>query len=171
MRGEQRHISPTTTAPCIVPLDLAQRRKLLVRACGWLGLGGIPIVVCCIYGPLAINWLVPATASLLVAVLSGVFIALVDSALMSVLIFGLTLLHEGIIGTAVQTTEIVHTPAWSMLTTHLGVRAERAGCLRAATPTLVRTIQSGKLHIITYSPRARMLWACSVIDQTEASRA
>jgi hypothetical protein len=168
---EQRHISPTTTAPWIVPLDRAQRRKLLVRASGWLGLGGIPIVVCGIYGPLAINWLVPATDNLLVAMLSGVFIALVDSALMSVLLFGLTLLQEGITGTAVQTAEIVHAPGRSMLVTQRSIRAERAGRLRAATPTLVSTVRSGQLHTITYSPRARMLWACSVIDQTEASRA
>jgi len=167
---EQRHISPTTPAPWSVPLDHAQRRTLLVRASGWLGLGGIPIVVCCIYGPLAISWLVPATDNLLVAVLSGVLIALVDSALMSVLIFGLTLLQEGISGTAVQTTEIVQAPARSFLATHRSVHAERAGRLRAATPTLVRTIRSGQLHTITYSPRAGMLWACSVIDQTEASR-
>jgi hypothetical protein len=58
-----------------------------------------------------------------------------------------------------------------MLAAPLAVRAERAGYLRAATPTLVSTVRSGQLYTITYSPRARMLWACSVIDQTKASRA
>ncbi len=105
-----------------------------MHASSWIGLGGILVSFSCIYGPLAIDWLVPATSGLLMALVVGTAVALVDVAEVWVLLFGLALLQEALFGSAIQATETLD-------------------------------------KAITYSPRARMLWACSVIDQTEASRA
>ena len=80
MIEEQRHSSPTTTTQRMVPLARAQRRRLLVHAISWIGLGGILVSFSCIYGPLAIDWLIPAISGLVVALVVGIVVALVDVA-------------------------------------------------------------------------------------------
>jgi len=167
---EQRHSNPTMTDQRMVPLNYSQRRRLLVHAIGWLGLGGILVAFSCIYGPLAINWLLPATSGLLMALMVGIVIALVDVAEVWVLLFGLALLQEALFGSAIQATETLER-AQSLLPTPYTLRGVQIGRLRAATSELLVVMHPGERHSITYSPRARMLWACSVIDQTEASRA
>ncbi len=167
---EQRHSSPTTTTQRMVPLARAQRRRLLVHASSWIGLGGILVSFSCIYGPLAIDWLIPATSGLLMALVVGTAVALVDVAEVWVLLFGLALLQEALFGSAIQATETLD-KAQSLLTAPHTLCGVQIGRLRAATPELLIVVRPGERHSITYSPRARMLWACSVIDQTEASRA
>jgi hypothetical protein len=167
------HEPPDTISPrneqLMVPLDRAQRRRLLVHAIGWLGLGGILVAFSCIYGPLAINWLLPATSGLLMALMVGIVIALVDVAEVWVLLFGLALLQEALFGSAIQATETLDR-AQSLLPIPYTLRGVQIGRLRAATSELLVVTHPGERHSITYSPRARMLWACSVIDQTEASQ-
>ena len=168
------HELPDTNSPQnyqrMVPLDRAQRRRLLVYAINWIGLGGILVSFSCIYGPLAIDWLVPATSGMVVALVVGIVVALVDVAEVWVLLFGLTLLQEALFGSAIQATETLDR-AQSLLVAPRTLCGVQIGRLRAATPELLIVVRSGERHIITYSPRARLLWACTVIDQTEASRA
>ena len=153
----------------MAPLDRAQRRKLLVHAISWIGLGGILVSFSCIYGPLAIDWLIPATSGLVVALVVGIVVALVDVAEVWVLLFSLALLQEALFGSAIQAIETLGS-AQSLLTAPRTFCSVQIGRLRAATPELLIVVRPGERHSITYSPRARMLWACSVIDQTEASR-
>jgi hypothetical protein len=168
------HELPDTNSPQnyqrMVPLDRAQRRRLLVHAISWIGLGGILVSFSCIYGPLAIDWLIPATSGLVVALVVGIVVALVDVAEVWVLLFGLALLQEALFGSAIQAIETLDS-AQSLLTAPRTFCGVQIGRLRAATPELLIVVRPGERHSITYSPRARMLWACSVIDQTEASRA
>jgi len=166
---EQRHSSPTTTTQRMVPLARAQRRRLLVHASSWIGLGGILVSFSCIYGPLAIDWLIPATSGLLMALVVGIVVALVDVAEVCMLLFGLALLQEALFGSAIQATETLDR-AQSLLPIPYTLRGVQIGRLRAATSELLVVMHPGERHSITYSPRARMLWACSVIDQTEASQ-
>ena len=154
----------------MVPLDRAQRRRLLMHAISWIGLGGILVAFSCIYGPLAINGLLPATSGLLMALIIGIVIALVDVAEVWVLLFGLALLQEALFGSAIQATETLDR-AQSLLPAPRTLRGVQIGRLRAATPELLIVVRPGERHSVTYSPRARILWACSVIDQTEASQA
>jgi len=154
----------------IVPLDRAQRRRLLVHASIWIGLGGILVSLSCIYGPLAIDWLIPATSGLVMALVVGIVVALVDVAEVWVLLLGLALLQEALFGSAIQTTETLDRPQ-SLLPTLRTLRGVQIGRLRVATPELLVVMRPGERHTITYSPHARMLWTCSVIEQTEASRA
>jgi hypothetical protein len=168
------HELPDTISPRndqrMVPLERAQRRRLLVHAINWIGFGGILVAFSCIYGPLAIDWLLPATSGLLMALMVGIVIALVDVAEVWVLLFGLALLQEALFGNAIQVTETLD-QAQSLLAAPHTLCGVQIGRLRAATPELLIVVRPGERHRITYSPRARILWACSVIDQTEASRA
>jgi hypothetical protein len=154
----------------MVPLDRAQRRRLLVHAINWIGFGGILVAFSCIYGPLAIDWLLPATSGLLMALIVGIVIAVVDVAEVWVLLFGLALLQEALFSSAIQATETLDR-AQSLLPAPRTLCGVQVGRLRAATPELLIVVRLGERHSITYSPRARILWACSVIDQTEASQA
>jgi len=153
-----------------VPLNYSQRRRLLVHAISWIGLGGILVSFSCIYGPLAIDWLLPATSGLLAALVVGILVALVDIAEVCIFLFGLALLQEAVFGSAIQTTETLDR-AQSLLTAHHTLCGVQIGRLRAATPELLVVVRPGERHSITYSPRAHIPWACSVIDQTEASQA
>ncbi len=170
MIEEQRHSNPTMTDQRMVPLNYSQRRRLLVHAIGWIGFGGILVSFSCLYGPLAIDWLLPATSGLLVALVVGIVVALVDIAEVCIFLFGLVLLQEALFGSAIQTTETLDR-ARSLLPTPRTLCGVQIGRLRVATPEVLVVMRPGERHSITYSPRARMLWACSVIDQTEASRA
>jgi hypothetical protein len=165
------HKLPDTISPRndqrMVPLDRAQRRRLLVHAISWIGLGGILVSFSCIYGPLAIDWLVPATSGLVVALVVGIVVALVDVAEVWLLLFGLALLQEALFGSAIQATETLDR-AQSLVTAPHTLHGMQIGRLRAATPELLIVVRPGGRHSITYSPHARILWACSVIDQTEA---
>ena len=154
----------------MVPLDRAQRRRLLVHASNWLGLGGILVSFSCIYGPQAIDWLISARSGLAVALTVGIVVALVDVAEVWMLLFGLALLQEAVFGNAIQATETLDR-AQSLLAAPHTLCGVQIGRLRAATPELLIVVRPGARHRITYSPRARMLWACSVIDQPEANRA
>ena len=85
------------------------------------------------------------------------------------LLFGLTLLQEALFGSAIQATETL-VKAQSLLTAPHTFCGVQIGRLHAATPQLLIVVRPGERHSITYSPRARLLWACIVIDQPEASR-
>jgi hypothetical protein len=115
MAEEQHQIDVGTTDQRIVPLDRSQRRRLLVRAIGWIGSGGILVSLSCLYGPLALNWLLPATSGLLVALVVGTAVALADVAEVWILLFGLGLLQEALFGSAIQATETLNEPNRSCL--------------------------------------------------------
>ena len=168
MAEQQHQIDVGTTDQRMVPLDSRQRRRLLVRAIGWIGSGGMLVSLSCLYGPRALNWLLPATSALLVALVVGTAVALIDMAEVWILLFGLGLLQEALFGSALQATETLDT-AQSLLATRRALCVGQIGRLRVATPDLLSVVRPGEHHRITYSPRARMLWSCSVLDQTEVN--
>jgi hypothetical protein len=168
MAEVQHQVDVGTIDQRMVPLDRRQRRRLLVRASGWIGLGGMLVSLSCLYGPLALNWLLPATSGLLVALVVGTAVALADVAEVWILLCGLELLQEALFGNALLATETLDI-AQSLLPTRRALCGGQIGRLRVATPDLLSVVHPGERHRITYSPRARMLWTCSVLDQAEVS--